>query len=64
MASDIREIKLAVLGDKRVGLPGLVQDMAEIKTWRTNMTLKMAAVSGAACGGVLGVKALITKILS
>ena len=31
IASDVREIKQAVLGDKAIGLNGLVDDMKEMK---------------------------------
>ena len=47
IASDVREIKQAVLGDKAIGLNGLVDDMKEMKTWRANVTVKAAVVSGA-----------------
>ena len=62
IASDVREIKQAVLGDKAIGLNGLVDDMKEMKTWRANVTVKAAVVSGAVSSAILGGKALLVKI--
>lgn len=61
MASDIREIKQAVIGDKTIGLNGLVDDMKEMKEFRNKITIKMAVVSGIVSGAVLGGKAAIAK---
>jgi hypothetical protein len=63
MAEDIREIKQAVLGDPGIGLNGLVGDMKEMKDFRSNLTVKVAATSGVVAGGILGFKALIVKLL-
>jgi hypothetical protein len=63
MAEDIREIKQAVLGDPDIGLNGLVGDMKEMKEFRSNLALKVAALSGFVAAGVVGGKALIAKLL-
>jgi hypothetical protein len=62
IASDVREIKQAVLGDKAIGLNGLVDDMREMKTWRNSITIKAALVSGAVSSAILGGKAFLVKM--
>jgi len=62
IASDVREIKQAVLGDKAIGLNGLVDDMKEMKSWRASVTMKAAAVSGAVSSVIIGGKAILAKI--
>ena len=62
IASDVREIKQAVLGDKAIGLNGLVDDMREMKTWRNSITIKAALVSGAVSSVILGGKAFLVKM--
>ncbi len=61
MAEDIREIKLAVLGDEDIGLKGVVGDMKEMKMFRSSLTLKVAAVSGFVAACVVGGKAVLAK---
>jgi len=62
IASDVREIKQAVLGDKAIGLNGLVDDMKEMKSWRNSITIKAALVSGAVSSVILGGKAFLVKM--
>jgi hypothetical protein len=62
MARDIREIKQAVLGDKSIGLNGLVDDMREQKAFRQSMTLKVAAVAGGVSVIIAGGKTVLTKL--
>jgi hypothetical protein len=62
IASDVREIKQAVLGDKAIGLNGLVDDMREMKTWRNSITIKAALISGAVSSVILGGKAFLVKV--
>lgn len=64
MAEDIREIKLAVLGDENVGLKGLVGDMREMKAFRSSLMLRSAAVAGFVAAIVGGGKAVLAKIFS
>ena len=62
IAADVREIKQAVLGDKGIGLNGLVDDMREMKSWRNSVTLKAALVSGVVSSVVIGGKAVLVKV--
>jgi hypothetical protein len=62
IASDVREIKQAVLGDKAIGLNGLVDDMKEMKSWRNSITVKAALVSGVVTATLLGGRALLAKV--
>lgn len=62
IAADVREIKQAVLGDKAIGLNGLVDDMKEMKSWRASITIKAAIVSGAVSSVILGGKAILAKL--
>ena len=62
IASDVREIKQAVLGDKTIGLNGLVDDMKEMKSWRNSITIKAAVVSGVVSSALIGGKALLVKV--
>lgn len=62
IASDVREIKQAVLGDKAIGLNGLVDDMKEMKSWRNSITIKAAVVSGVVSSALIGGKALLAKV--
>lgn len=62
MAQDIREIKQAVLGNKSIGLNGLVDDMKEMKAFRDSMAIKVALVSGFVSAGIVGGKALLAKL--
>ncbi len=64
MAEDIREIKLAVLGDENVGLKGLVGDMREMKAFRSSLMLRSAGVAGFVAAIVGGGKAVLAKIFS
>lgn len=63
MARDIREIKQAVLGDKSIGLNGLVDDMKEMKNFRQSLALKVAALAGGVSVGVAIGKPIVTKLL-
>lgn len=62
VASDVREIKLAVVGDPRIGLPGLVEDMRRLKEWQRKIDLRVASISGGVTTIVLLVKFLLTTI--
>ena len=62
MAQDIREIKQAVLGNKSIGLNGLVDDMKAMKEFRDSIAIKVALVSGFVSATIIGGKALITKL--
>lgn len=40
-------IKRAVIGEESTGQNGLVKDVAELKAWRSKVTIKVASISGA-----------------
>lgn len=46
IADDVREIRQAVIGDSKIGLPGLVNEMKTVKRWQAQMDLRVAAISG------------------
>jgi hypothetical protein len=62
MARDIREIKQAVIGDKSIGLNGLVNDMHEMKQFRSGILLKVAFVAGIVAAIVTGGKTVMAKL--
>jgi len=62
IASDVREIKQAVLGDKAIGLNGLVDDMKEMKSWRSKVTVQAAAAGGAVSAIIMGSKAILVSL--
>ena len=62
MASDIREIKQAVIGDKSIGLNGLVNDMREMKQFRAGLLIKVAFVSGVVAATIAGGKTVLAKL--
>jgi hypothetical protein len=62
MARDIREIKQAVVGDKSIGLNGLVNDMAEMKQFRSGILVKVAFVAGVVAAVITGGKTVMAKL--
>jgi len=60
VASDVREIKEAVVGNARIGLTGLVEDMRRIKEWQRKIDLRVASISGGVTTLVLLVKFILT----
>lgn len=52
----------AVFGDQVIGLNGLVNDMKEMKSWRSSITVKTGILSGVVAGGVVGAKTLLAKL--
>lgn len=51
----------AVFGDEDIGLPGLVNDMREMKEFRRNLTLKAVGISAAITATVIGAKSALAK---
>lgn len=43
---DTYEIKQAVIGDTKIGLNGLVKDMASMKKWRAGIDIRVASIAG------------------
>lgn len=61
VGADVREIKEAVLGNDKIGLPGLVNDVRDLKRWRSQMDLRTAGIAGFTSAVVLLVKAFFGK---
>jgi hypothetical protein len=47
LKNSVKRIEHAICGDMDMGHSGLVRDMAEMKSWRNSLKLRMAFVSGA-----------------
>jgi len=43
---DVRDIKIAVCGDERIGIHGLVKDVDDLKEWRRRLDLRVAGIAG------------------
>jgi hypothetical protein len=43
---DVRDIKIAVCGDERIGIHGLVKDVEDLKAWRRRLDLRVAGIAG------------------
>lgn|SRR6185312_12920218 len=72
-SKDLEEIKMSISGNTRLGIKGLVKrldaqesDIESLKSWRTNINLKVAytagIVSGVTFGGLEGIKAIVSAI--
>lgn len=46
----VDEVHTAVVGDERLGHPGLVRRVGRLEDWRDSLTLKIAGVSGVVTG--------------
>lgn len=42
----LRDLHVAVCGDNRLGVPGLVEEMRQLKAWRQKVELRAAAIAG------------------
>ena len=58
----LRDIHMAVCGNDKLGVSGLVSDMREIKAWRRGIDLRVAKVSGLVTALVLFGKYIWTKL--
>jgi hypothetical protein len=58
----LREIHIAVCGNERLGVPGLVEDVREIKRWRRSIDLRAAKISGGICVLFFLAKILVEKL--
>ena len=47
LCKDVRDIKIAVCGDERIGIHGLVKDVDDLKEWRRRLDLRVAGIAGA-----------------
>jgi hypothetical protein len=48
LVDDVRDIKLAVIGDEKIGQDGLVKQVRSIQAWRKKLDLRIAAMTGGA----------------
>jgi len=62
LLEDIRDIKLAVLGNKDLGVSGLVNDVSSLKMWRLQIDGRILLISGFITGVVFLLKYLYLKI--
>jgi len=46
VCKDVRDIKIAVCGDERIGIHGLVKDVEDLKAWRRRLDLRVAGIAG------------------
>ena len=46
LANDVRDIKLAVIGDEDLGVTGLVHRVHRIERWKDRIDLRTAAIGG------------------
>lgn len=58
----LREIHLAVCGNERLGVSGLVEDVREIKKWRRQVDIRAAKIAGGVCVVIFLAKLLAEKI--
>ena len=57
----LRDIHLAVCGNKELGVDGLVADVRELKKFRSRVELKVASISGGVAVAVLALKHIFFK---
>lgn len=62
-AKDTARLVRAVYGELENGMPGLVRDVSDLKTWKDKQVVKTAGVAGAVTGGLFGLKAILAKIV-
>lgn len=58
------DVHLAICGDKRIGVDGLVKDVRDLKAFRRGVELRVATISGGITVAFFAIKALWTKISS
>lgn len=56
VCSDVHAIKIALVGDERLGVPGVISELRDLKSWRTNMDLRIATISGGIAVVAMGLK--------
>ncbi len=62
IASDVHDIKQAVMGDSKIGLNGLVRDMSAMQRWKASIDLRVASISGGVAVFVLFADVILNKI--
>jgi len=61
LKGDIRDIKIAVIGDEKIGATGLVKRVARLEKKQRRRELRWAALTGLVIGAVEGIKHLFSK---
>ena len=46
MREKLNDVHMALCGDERLGIQGLVKDVGNLKDWRRNLDLRVAKISG------------------
>ena len=59
LLDDVRDIKLAVVGDKHLGVEGLVDEVKRLKKWRTKLDLRIMFISGIIAGVAYAIKTIL-----
>jgi len=54
----IRDMHLALLGNEELGVNGVIKEIAELKRWRRNLDIRVAAIAGSVTASVLVLKTL------
>jgi hypothetical protein len=57
----VEDIHLAVIGDQKLGVSGLVNRMGKMEKWRNMIDLRIMAISGFVAGAASIVKHFLTK---
>lgn len=61
LKQDIRDIKIAVIGDEEIGATGLVKRVAKLEKKERRRELRWATLTGLVIGGVEAVKHFFSK---
>jgi len=61
LIEDVRDIKLAVVGDRHLGVEGLVGEVKTLQKWRSKLDLRVATISGFIAAALAFIKYLFTK---
>ena len=62
LEQEVTMIRIAVCGDEKMGVKGLVSEMRTMKDWRYRMEIRVAGISGGVAVIVLAAKYFITKL--
>ena len=63
LLSSVRDIKLAVQGDEKIGITGLVHDVSVLRQWRLQIDGRILLISGFVMGAVFLAKYIWLKIM-
>ncbi len=60
MKDDIHDVKMAVVGNEKLGIPGLSARVNLLEVWRRNLDLRIATMSGGVFVVLFAVKYFLT----